>query len=120
MQDNCSDNELQSVLFGMLLIFHANIWGRVAFCTTVKCDTDSLSPPSLPLSLSAFSLSAAQSPTVADPLQQAYAGVQHYAGLFFLHLAPSHHLFPLPMHPLYLLASSHHFFILSLSPLLIF
>lgn len=25
-------------------------------------------------------LSAAQSPTVTDPLQQAYAGVQHYAG----------------------------------------
>lgn len=23
----------------------------------------------------------AQSPTVADPLQQAYAGMQHYAGL---------------------------------------
>lgn len=28
----------------------------------------------------AFHLSAAQSPTVTDPLQQAYAGVQHYAG----------------------------------------
>ena len=27
-----------------------------------------------------FYLSAAQSPTVTDPLQQAYAGVQHYAG----------------------------------------
>lgn len=27
-----------------------------------------------------FCLSAAQSPTVTDPLQQAYAGVQHYAG----------------------------------------
>lgn len=50
-------------------------------------------PPSSPsLSLSLFPvchtpflclcsrLSAAQSPTVTDPLQQAYAGVQHYAG----------------------------------------
>ncbi|KAI3377704.1 hypothetical protein L3Q82_008858 [Scortum barcoo] len=48
-------------------------------------------------------LSAAQSPTVTDPLQQAYAGVQHYAGdlsllppllSHFLHLSLS--LSPLP------------------------
>lgn len=50
------------------------------------------SPSSPSLSLSLFPvchtpflclcsrLSAAQSPTVTDPLQQAYAGVQHYAG----------------------------------------
>lgn len=56
------------------------------------------SPPFLCLS---FRLSAAQSPTVTDPLQQAYAGVQHYAGdpsllypllSHFLHLSLS----PLP------------------------
>lgn len=50
-----------------------------------------------------FYLSAAQSPTVTDPLQQAYAGVQHYAGdlsllssllSHFLHLSLS--LSPLP------------------------
>lgn len=35
---------------------------------------------STPLLCLSFRLSAAQSPTVTDPLQQAYAGVQHYAG----------------------------------------
>lgn len=37
--------------------------------------------PSLTLFLLPSFLFPAQSPTVADPLQQAYAGMQHYAGL---------------------------------------
>lgn len=47
--------------------------------------------PLLTLFLLPF-LFPAQSPTVADPLQQAYAGMQHYAGLTLgfalLHLSP--------------------------------
>ncbi len=57
----------------------------------------SLSPPFLCLSLR---LSAAQSPTVTDPLQQAYAGVQHYAGdpsLLSPLLSHSLHLFLFPL-----------------------
>ena len=50
--------------------------------------------PWVPLAYSLFLLpsfvSSAQSPTVADPLQQAYAGMQHYAGLrLCLALLPS-------------------------------
>lgn len=152
---NC--NELQSGLFGMLLIFDANIWGEQTFWTTEKWQPKYLPFPvwsypldgslqlsqilfcslklSLYLSLSlclswpfsvfslfsfsfclspphththhclVFRLSAAQSPTVTDPLQQAYAGVQHYAGDLSL-------LSPLLSHFLHLSLS------LSLSPLL--
>lgn len=137
-KSSCNCNELQSGLFGMLLIFNANIWGEQTFRTTEKWQ---IKFPPLPMwfyphqlftakpvsfllfkvlypSVStipcsfvflfflvtpsvSFFLSAAQSPTVTDPLQQAYAGVQHYAGdlsllssflSHFLHLS----LFPLP------------------------
>lgn len=51
----------------------------------VSCRTHSMAP-TVSLTLSSIIslsllLSAAQSPTAADPLQQAYAGVQQYAGL---------------------------------------
>lgn len=126
---SCNHNELQSGLFGTILIFDANIWDEQAFWRTQRydnpnfshslCDLSSwwittITPMSvkllnviltsvhlcLPWPLSShflslllpststspfflclsFHLSAAQSPTVTDPLQQAYAGVQHYAG----------------------------------------
>ncbi|TNN32470.1 CUGBP Elav-like family member 3 [Liparis tanakae] len=38
--------------------------------------------------------SSAQSPTVTDPLQQAYAGVQHYAAAYPAAYAPISQAFP--------------------------
>lgn len=144
-KSSCNCNELQSGLFGMLLIFDANIWGEQTLRTTQKWQIKFPPLPmrSYPHQLStakpvcfllfkmlypsgsvstipypfvlfsyflvtpsvSFYLSAAQSPTVTDPLQQAYAGVQHYAGdlsllssllSHFLHLSLS--LSPLPFY----------------------
>uniref|UniRef100_A0A8D3C7P8 RRM domain-containing protein n=1 Tax=Scophthalmus maximus TaxID=52904 RepID=A0A8D3C7P8_SCOMX len=61
-------------------------------------------PTSEPIYTNGIHPYPAQSPTVADPLQQAYAGVQHYAGdpsLLPPLLPPTLHLslFPLPSSP---------------------
>lgn len=58
--------------------------------SSARTHSNALSDPG-----SRLSLSTAQSPTAADPLQQAYAGVQQYAGLslkrrlFVIFLLPS-------------------------------
>ncbi|MGH0168085.1 UNVERIFIED_CONTAM: hypothetical protein FKN15_058428 [Acipenser sinensis] len=46
-------------------------------------------PASEPIYTNGIHPYPAQSPTVADPLQQAYAGVQHYAGRFAFLFPPS-------------------------------